>query len=78
MMQAVERRTFTLNAVKVVLSDAPLLPASNDGALVFSVTFLFSSNQKASYPSGLKTPGSDDASTTRLVVKVPGDETYCN
>jgi hypothetical protein len=37
MMQAVERRTFAAYAVKVVLSDAPLLPASNDGAFAFSV-----------------------------------------
>jgi hypothetical protein len=38
MMLAVERHTFALNAVKVVLSDAPLLLASNDGAFSLDVT----------------------------------------
>jgi len=35
MMRAVETRTFTLQAVKVVCLDAPFLPASKDGAQFF-------------------------------------------
>jgi hypothetical protein len=62
--------------VKVVLSDAPLLPASNDGAFSFlgDLPFLQQIKKRHLFPAE-KPPGNDDASTTRLVVKFRGDET---
>ena len=44
MMQAVKRRTFAAKCSEGCVVDAPLLPASNDGALAFLASFLLIKN----------------------------------